>query len=81
MSQEPIRILRLIARLNVGGPAIHTQLLTHYLKDRGYDTRLVTGREESREGNMLYIAKEKGIEPVIIQELSREIRPNQDWIS
>lgn len=81
MSQEPIRILRLIARLNVGGPAIHTQLLTHYLKDRGYDTRLVTGREENREGNMLYIAREKGIEPVIIPELSREIRPQQDWIS
>lgn len=81
MKHEPIRIMRLIARLNVGGPAIHTTLLTHYLKDRGYDTRLVAGREEAREGNMLYIAREKGVEPIIIEELSREIRPLRDWIS
>jgi glycosyltransferase involved in cell wall biosynthesis len=81
MAKEPIRLLRLIARLNVGGPAIHTQLLTHYMKDRGYNTLLVTGREEAREGNMLYLSKEKGIEPVIIEELSREIRPWRDWTS
>jgi glycosyltransferase involved in cell wall biosynthesis len=81
MTAEPIRVLRIIARLNVGGPAIHTQLLTHYMKARGYDTRLVIGREEQREGNMLYIAQEKGIEPVIIEEMSREIRPRRDWIS
>lgn len=81
MNHEPIRILRLIARLNVGGPAIHTTLLTHYLKERGYDPRLVAGREEAREGNMLYIAREKGVEPILIPELSREIRPWRDWIS
>lgn len=81
MSHEPIRLLRLIARLNVGGPAIHTTLLTHYMKERGYDTRLVAGVEERREGNMLYLAKEKGVEPIILPELGREIRPRRDWIA
>ncbi len=81
MNQKPIRLLRLIARLNVGGPAIHTTLLTHYMKEIGYDTRLVTGREEFREGNMLWLAEEKGVEPIIIDELSREIRLKRDWIS
>jgi len=80
-SDGKIRVLRIIARLNVGGPAIHTTLLTKYMQDRGYDTRLVSGVEEQREGNMLYIAEEKGVEPVIIEEMSREIRPRRDWIA
>jgi glycosyltransferase involved in cell wall biosynthesis len=71
----------MIARLNVGGPAIHTTLLTKYMEEKGYQTLLVSGREEKYEGNMLYLAEEKGVKPVIINEMSREIRPRQDWIS
>ena len=38
---EPIRVLRVIARLNVGGPALHVSYLTSELNRIGYDTLLV----------------------------------------
>ena len=41
---EPIRILRVIARLNVGGPALHVSYLTSRARRRGYQTTLVAGQ-------------------------------------
>ena len=50
-NSERVRVLRIIARLNVGGPALHTTLLTQRLDPRRYDARLVAGTEEPGEGN------------------------------
>jgi glycosyltransferase involved in cell wall biosynthesis len=71
----------LIARLNVGGPAIHTILLTDKLRERGYETMLVSGREGEREGNMYALAEERGVEPVFIEELGREVSFRDDYTS
>ena len=38
-----MKILRIIARLNVGGPARHVIWLTEGLSDRGYETLLAAG--------------------------------------
>ena len=38
-----IRVLRVIARLNVGGPALHAVLLTERLDPARYESRLVAG--------------------------------------
>ena len=38
-----MKILRIIARLNVGGPARHVVWLTEGLKRDGYETLLVAG--------------------------------------
>jgi hypothetical protein len=40
---ERVRVLRLIARLNMGGPALHVAYLTRGLTPRGYETTLVAG--------------------------------------
>ncbi len=40
---ERVKVLRVIARLNVGGPALHVAYLTAGLAERGYDTTLVAG--------------------------------------
>ncbi len=40
---RPIRVLRVIARLNVGGPALHVTYLSEGLGGRGYETTLVAG--------------------------------------
>jgi len=41
---SPIRVLRVITRLNIGGPAIHAILLTHALDDGvTFKSTLVTG--------------------------------------
>jgi glycosyltransferase involved in cell wall biosynthesis len=68
-----IRILRVIARLNVGGPAIQAITLSRLLDERGYETRLVRGRESSREGSMDALARELGVQPVTLPTLRRRI--------
>jgi glycosyltransferase involved in cell wall biosynthesis len=43
------KIARIIARLNVGGPARHCWILGHGLAKRGFDTLLLTGHEDVGE--------------------------------
>lgn len=70
-SGEPIRIVRIIARLNIGGPAIQAITLTERLTEHGYATTLVRGREESDEGNMDHLASELGVRPLLVSSLRR----------
>jgi len=76
-----IRVMRVIARLNIGGPAIHTILLTAGLDPTRFESTLVTGVEAAYEGNMLDLAARKGVQPLVIPELGREISPLGDWVT
>ena len=69
---DPIRIVRVIARLNIGGPTIQAITLTKLLKERGYRTRLVRGSEGRAEGNMDYLARELGVEPTLVPSMRRD---------
>ncbi len=73
--EDPVRVVRVIARLNVGGPAIQAITLTERLSSRGYRTVLVRGREEPDEGDMGYLAAELGVAPVLVPALRR----NPGW--
>lgn len=77
-SRRPIRIMRIIARLNVGGPAIHVTLLTERLGPPEFASTLVCGQIGPHEGDMSYLAGECGIQPVYIPELGRELSPLRD---
>lgn len=77
-TSTPIRVVRIIARLNIGGPAIHVILLSQYLRKRGYETTLVYGQETEHEGNMLHLAEERGIEALRIPALGRELNLFKD---
>ena len=68
-----MKILRIIARLNVGGPARHVVWLTKGLKPAGYDTLLVAGVVPPGEDDMSYLAAASGIRPFTLPEMSREI--------
>ena len=70
---EPIRILRVIARLNMGGPAIHVSNLAAGLTGRGYHTTLVAGSLARGEDSMAFVADRLGIEVVAVPELQREV--------
>jgi len=76
-----VKILRIIARLNIGGPAIHTILLTAGLDNERFASTLVTGVEGKYEGNMLDLAAAKGVEPIIIPQLRRNIDPIGGFIA
>jgi glycosyltransferase involved in cell wall biosynthesis len=75
---EPIRVLRVIARLNVGGPSLHVSYLTERLASRGYHTTLAAGRISGGEGDMAFVAADRGIDVQWIPHLQREISPLRD---
>jgi glycosyltransferase involved in cell wall biosynthesis len=75
---ERIKVLRVIARLNVGGPALHVAYLSAGLADRGYDTTLVAGSLARGEESMAVVAESRGVTVVPLDELHREIAPVQD---
>jgi glycosyltransferase involved in cell wall biosynthesis len=77
-SNEPIRILRVIARLNMGGPAIHVANLAAGLETRGYHTTLVAGSLARGEDSMDFLAERLGIDVVSVPELQREVSPLHD---
>lgn len=70
--------MRVIARLNVGGPALHVAYLTAGLADRGYDTILVAGTLARGEESMSYVARQRGVTIEPLEELHREIAPLRD---
>ncbi|HSS20806.1 MAG TPA: glycosyltransferase [Pyrinomonadaceae bacterium] len=70
-----MKIVRVIARLNVGGPARHVAWLTAATRKAGIESLLVAGSVPPGEDDMTYFALEQGITPVIIPEMSREISP------
>jgi glycosyltransferase involved in cell wall biosynthesis len=78
---ERIRVLRVIARLNVGGPALHTTLLTERLDPRRYDARLVTGTEEPGEGNYLALHGKAPERVIVLPTLGREVRGVADGVT
>ena len=78
---EPIRVLRVIARLNMGGPALHVSYLSAGLQSRGYRTTLVAGSLARGEGSMSFVADELGVQVVQVPHLSREISPVADALS
>ena len=73
MQNQKTKILRIIARLNIGGPAIHTILLTAGLDKTQFESILVTGVVSEGEGDMSYLASKYGVKPIVIPELGREI--------
>jgi len=68
-----VRVLRVIARLNIGGPAKHVALLTKRLDPTVYDTTLVCGKISPEEGDMGYYAEQMGVQPIVLAGLRRNI--------
>ena len=75
---DRVKVMRVIARLNVGGPALHVAYLTAGLADRGYDTTLVAGTLARGEESMSYVAQQRGVTIEPLEELHREIAPLRD---
>ena len=68
-------ILRIIDRLNVGGPARHVTWLTAGLNDDEWQTTLVAGTVPKEEGDMSGFAQARGVEPLRIPQMSRALTP------
>jgi glycosyltransferase involved in cell wall biosynthesis len=73
-----VKVLRVIARLNVGGPALHVSYLTAGLAERGYETTLVAGTVARGEESMAFVADAHNVRVETLSELHREISPVRD---
>ncbi len=75
MTARRVRVLRVIARLNIGGPAIQAITLTQRLDSLGYETTLVRGAESESEGTMDHLADALGVHPLRVSALRRDPGP------
>ena len=78
---DAIRVLRVIARLNVGGPALHVSYLASGLEERGYRTTLVAGELARGEGSMTFVAERLGVPVVPLAQLHRDVSPLRDAVA
>jgi glycosyltransferase involved in cell wall biosynthesis len=74
-----VTVMRIIDRLNIGGPAIHAVITSRDLDRSRFRTVLVIGQIEPTEGDMAYLLEGSGVDEVVcIPSLGRELRPLRD---
>jgi UDP-N-acetylmuramyl pentapeptide phosphotransferase/UDP-N-acetylglucosamine-1-phosphate transferase/glycosyltransferase involved in cell wall biosynthesis len=77
--EEPkVRVLRVIARLNMGGPAHHVSLLSGMLDPDRYETLLLHGEVGSGEASLAEVASRSGAKTRVVRGLRPELRPLDD---
>ena len=63
---DQLRIVRIIARLNIGGPARHVSVLDAGLSRRGYETVLLYGESGDSEGSLAQLVTEQNLPAYMI---------------
>lgn len=71
------RVLRILNRLIIGGPALNATYLTKYMAPE-FETTLVIGGKDDHEQDADHLTYNLGIDPVIIPEMKRAIHPISD---
>ena len=72
------RVLRILNRINVGGPVLNAFYLTKYLAPE-FETELLIGEKEDHEASAAYMAEDLGIHYTIIPEMGRSINLGNDF--
>lgn len=74
------RVLRIINRLNLGGPTYNAAYLSKYLEPE-FETLLVSGMKDDAEESSEFIVKNLDLHPVYMPEMYRELNPFRDYKS
>lgn len=72
------KILRILNRLNVGGPTYNVAYLSRYL-DGKYETQVLAGHKEPDEGSSEYMLKDLGVSYEYVPHMYRSISPLKDY--
>lgn len=72
MNNRKIKVLRIVTRLNIGGPSIHVILLESYIRKDLFEPVLVAGSPAADEGDMSGMAEHYGIKVRRISQLKRD---------
>jgi glycosyltransferase involved in cell wall biosynthesis len=73
-----LTIVHIIARLNVGGAALHVLQLAHEQRRRGHNVTVVAGTLAAGEASMEYVAAELGVAVLKLAELQRDLSLRAD---
>lgn len=76
--EQPVRVLRIINRFNIGGPTYNATFLTRFLPEE-YETLLIGGLPEEGEADSLHICDKYDVKPVLLDELQRNPSIKADW--
>jgi glycosyltransferase involved in cell wall biosynthesis len=77
MNEQPApttRIIRLVTRLHVSGPALQAILLSSSLRAHGYETLLVVGKTDP-DDSLLSVAERYGVRVIVLDDLTRTLNP------
>lgn len=72
------KILRVLNRLNVGGPTYNVAYLSKYI-DPVYETRVLAGIKEPQEGSSEYMLKDLNVPYEFVPGMFRSISPGKDF--
>ena len=75
---RPLKIIGVIARLNIGGPARHVLVIDSGMRARGHETLLAYGQVNADEASMAPLAQEQHVRAVEVPHLGRSLRPLRD---
>ena len=78
---ELIRVVRVVARMNIGGPAIHVAELSSGLTRNGFETTLAAGSPAAAEGDMSDLASAHGVHFHQLKQLGPRISPWNDGVA
>lgn len=81
MSPRPYRVVRVITRLNIGGPSIQAINLSRHLRASGFCTTLIHGRLSAAEGDMTTVLSVGDATTVHVPQLVRPIAPLRDLVA
>src|SRR3954470_4342253 len=76
--QQRIKVMRVIARLNMGGPAHHVGFLSGLLEPARYETVLFHGEVGAGEAALSSSADRYGVRREVVRGLRPELRPLDD---
>ena len=80
MAPRPIKVMEIIARMNVGGPAVIVAELMRGLPQLDFEVRLITGYCDNGEADYLETVA-RDIPAVRIGGLGRSVSPLKDFLS
>jgi glycosyltransferase involved in cell wall biosynthesis len=78
VATDSLRIVHVIARLNVGGASLHVLQLAAAQRRRGHEVTVVAGTLAPGEESMEYLADELDVPLTRVPALQRELSPHRD---
>ncbi len=72
--------MRIISRLNLGGPTYNASYLTKYLMPE-FETRLLAGMKYEEEASSEFIATQIGVQPNYIPDMHRALNLSKDLLA